>query len=200
MVVIVLFVLSYVIGMIPNQFLYQKIVSRKKLEYVRSDYITSLDVIKHIKEPAFFLTVGTDFLKGLLLALLGSWLLDSATLVLVMLLIAIIARNFNLFIGIRNGVGMAILIGGIVVYSPVVLIPMALFTIIFGYFMNDLNIAFILSVVIMTVSLAFLDDPIGAPFVAFVIMAVMITHQLTYTTEAAKRTKHEDSKHRNPYN
>jgi glycerol-3-phosphate acyltransferase PlsY len=199
MVVVGLLVFSYVLGMIPNQFLYQKIVSPKKLEYVRSDFITPLDVFKHIKEPAFFLSVGTDFLKGVILGVLGMVFSETGTLSLIMLLVAIIARNFNVFIGIRNGVGMAILIGGIVVYAPIVLIPMMLFTVIFGFFMNDLNIAFILSVVIMTVSLAFLEDPIGAPFVAFVIMAVMITHQLKYTDEAAKRTKYEDSKYHNPY-
>lgn len=199
MVAVLLFILSYIVGMVPNQYIYQKIVSRKKLEFVRSDYITSLDVAKHIKEPAFFLTVGTDMLKGFILAALGLWLLDNGTLTLIMLLIAITARNFNIFIGLRNGIGMAILVGGLLVYAPIVLIPMALFTLIFGYFMNDLNIGFILSVVILTVSIAFLDDPIGAPFVAFVIMAVMLTHQLMYTTEAAKRTKYEDSQHRNPY-
>ncbi|MFW5838585.1 MAG: glycerol-3-phosphate acyltransferase [Bacillota bacterium] len=199
MVIAGLLIFSYLLGMIPSQFIYQKVVPLKKLQYVRSDYITSLDVIKHIKEPAFFLTVGTDFLKGLILGLLGMAFSESGTLTLIMLLIAIIARNFNVFIGIRNGVGMAILIGGIVIYAPIVLIPMMLFTLIFGFFMNDLNIAFILSVVIMTVSLAFLNDPIGATFVAFVIMAVMITHQLKYTEEAAKRTKYEDSKYHNPY-
>ena len=191
--------LSYIIGMIPNAFIYQKFVPISRLKYVRSDYIDALDMLKHIKEPPFFLTVGTDLLKGVALALLGMFFSESGTLALIMILVAIFARNFNVFIGIRNGHGMAILFGGLMVYAPIVIIPMVLFTMMIGFFSNALDMALVLSVVLLPVSLAFLPDPLGAVIISLMIMCVILTHQLMYAKEAARRTRYKDSRYHNPY-
>lgn len=199
MTTVLLIIVSYLIGMVPNQFLYKKIVPLKKLQYVRSDFITAIDTMKHIKEPAFFLTIGTDIIKGLVLGYLGMVFSETGTLALILLLVAIIARNFNPFIGIRNGHGMAILFGGLIMYSPVLLLLMILYTVIIGVAANDLDMAFILSVVLLPVSMAFFSDPLGAVIVSLLITTMVITHQLMYTKEAAKRTRYEDSKHKNPY-
>lgn len=199
MTTVLLIIASYLIGMIPNKFIYKKIVSVKKLEYVRSDFVTALDAAKHIKEPAFFLTIGTDILKGLLLGYLGMVFSETGTLSLILLLVAIIARNFNPFIGIRNGHGMAILFGGLIMYSPVLLLLMILYTVIVGVAANDLDTGFILSVVLLPVSMAFFTDPLGAIIVSLLITTMVITHQLMYTREAAKRTRYESNKSRSPY-
>ncbi len=199
MINIGLILLAYVLGMIPNIYILRPFFTHDKLDYVRSDEVGTYKVFVNFKKPEFFMVVALDFLKGFLLVLLTMFIDTWSFLPMLLILVAVIARNFNLFIGFRNGLGIAIMMGGLALYAPWILLIYAVLVIIIQLFINDLDSALAMSTIVIPVGSAFLIEAIHSILLGIFLVAVVFIHKIIYTQAAAFRTRHRDFTRENPF-
>lgn len=199
MINIVLIIIAYIVGMVPNAYFLQGFIKKERLGYVRSDKVGAYKVLVHIKEPAFFMTLLLDLIKGVGLVLLAQWLGSFSSMPAILLLTALIARNFNLFIGIRNGIGVTIIIGGLLVFAPLIVLIYTTVVVIFYLAVHDLDTSLALGTTSIPITLGLMTDSLLTLFIGFLIVIVVFVHKALYVRAAAFRTKYMDYKRDNPF-
>lgn len=199
MINLLLLVLAYVIGMIPNAYILGLFMDKDKLAHVRSDLVGAYKVLINIKKPEFFMTLLLDFLKGALLVSLTLLFETWVFLPMLLILIAMIARNFNVFIGFRNGVGIAILMGGMLIYAPWFILIYLILVLIIAPFINDLDAALAMATIVIPLGSALMIQAVHSVLIGIMIVAVVFVQKIVYTNAAAFRTKYSDYKRGNPF-
>lgn len=199
MINIALLVLAYVIGMIPNAYILGLFMDKEALAHVRSDFIGAYKVLINFKKPEFFMTVSLDFLKGIVLVALTLLFDTWVFLPMLMILIAMIARNFNLFIGFRNGLGIAILMGGMLLYAPWFILIYLILVLILNPFINDLDASLAMATIVVPLGSALILQAVHSVLIGIMIVAVVFIHKIIYIQAAAFRTKYSDYKRDNPF-
>ncbi|MGM0435731.1 MAG: glycerol-3-phosphate acyltransferase [Bacillota bacterium] len=196
---LILIVVAYMIGVVPNIYLLRGFIDKERLKLVRADKVGPYYVFTHLKEPAFFMTLLLDLIKGAVLVLLAQWLGSFGPLPIVMLLFAVIARNFNPIIGIRNGLGVAIVMGSLLVYAPLVVLIFAVATSIFYIGIRDLETSLALATTSIPISLGLLVDSLLVLLISIILVIVIIIHKRLFIHASAVRLKYDDNTRNNPF-
>lgn len=196
---IILMITAYVIGMIPNAYFLRAFMDKERLGHVRSDQVGAYYILTHIKEPPFYMTLLLDLVKGAGIVLLAQWLSDFSSLPAVLILITLIARNFNVIIGIRNGLGITIILGGLIIYTPLIVLIYAVVVPIFYFAIHDLDTALALSTVSMPIALGLMHDSLLTLLMGILMVMAVFVHKSIYIRAAAFRTKHRDYTRDNPF-
>ncbi|MFW6298409.1 MAG: glycerol-3-phosphate acyltransferase [Bacillota bacterium] len=199
MVALALVVGAYVLGMIPNAYVLQAFLDKERLKHVRSDQIGAYEVYIHIKEPEFFMTILLDLIKGALVVFLATWLSDSEALPAMLLLVMVIARNFNVFIGIRNGFGITMILGGLLVYAPFLVLIYMVVVLIFYMGVHDLDTSLALGTVTIPITFAFTVESVWVLLIGFALVMAVFVHKFLYVRAAAFRTRYSDHRRDNPF-
>ncbi|MFP4078191.1 MAG: glycerol-3-phosphate acyltransferase [Candidatus Izemoplasmataceae bacterium] len=199
MIALFLIVGAYVVGMIPNAYVLQVFLDKEKLGHVRSDKVGSYDVYTHIKEPEFYMTVMLDLFKGASVVFLASQLSNQVALPAFLLLVTVIARNFNVIIGIRNGIGITIILGGLLVYAPLIVLIYTVVVLVFYSGVHDLDTSLTLGTVVIPITLAFTVDSLLVLLIGFALVMAIFVHKFLYIRAAAFRTRHADHHRDNPF-
>lgn len=199
MIDIGLIVIAYTVGMIPNAYFLQVFINKERLGYVRSDKVGAYKILIHIKEPAFFLTLLLDLLKGAGVVFLAQWLGTFPAMPAILLLTAVIARNFNLVIGIRNGVGLSIIIGGLLVQAPLVILIYGVVSLIFYIAVRDMDTSMALGTTTIPITFGLMTESLLTIFIGFLMVITVFIHKALYIRAAALRTKYIDYKRDNPF-
>ncbi len=194
-----LLLIAYLIGMMPNEKLLGFLMNKDNLEAVRSDAIGAVKMLQNIKQPAFFMMLLLDVLKGASLVLMAIYLGTWHFLPMLLLLIALIGHNFNPITGIRNGLGIAILSGGLLIYTPVVFVLYLILTIILQLFINDLDTASALGTIVIPISSALILQEVHSIIIGIAIIMVVFIQKTVYIQYAAFRTDYGDYKTNNPF-
>ena len=190
---------AYIVGVVPNIYILRGFMNEKALELVRADKVGPYYVFTHIKEPAFYMSLLLDLLKGSGLVLLAMWLGSFAQLPIVLLLVAIIGRNFNPVIGIRNGLGIAILMGGLLVYAPLIVLVFALATLIFYMGIHDLETSLTMATTSIPITLGLMVDSLIVLVISIIMVVVIFIHKRLFIHASAVRLKRDDSRRNNPF-
>jgi glycerol-3-phosphate acyltransferase PlsY len=199
MIYLFLGIVAYGVGVIPNALLLKGFLNKKRLGYVRCDMVGSYNILMHIKEPEFYMTLILDLIKGMSLVLLAQWLSSETALGMILLLIAVIARNLNPIIGIRNGVGITIIIGGLLVYAPLVVFIFMTATTIFYMGIHDLDTSFALSSISIPITLGLMSDSLLVLLIGFLLVMAVFVQKMLYVRAAAFRTRYKDHTRGNPF-
>lgn len=195
----ILIVAAYIVGVVPNIYLLKGFLSTESLKLVRADKVGPYYILTHLKVPAFFMSLLLDLLKGAGLVLLAKWLGSFEPLPVVLLLSAVIARNFNPIIGIRNGLGIAIVIGGLLIYAPLVVLIFAVATAIFYIGIRDLETSLTLATTSIPITLGLMVDSLLVLLISIILVIVIFIHKRIFIHAAAVRLKYHDNTRDNPF-
>ena len=199
MINLILIVAAYIVGVVPNIYLLKGFLSTESLKLVRADKVGPYYVLTHIKEPAFFMSLLLDLLKGGGLVLLARVSGSFEPLPIVLLLTAVIARNFNPIIGIRNGFGIAIITGGLLIYAPLVVLIFAVATSIFYIGIRDLETSLTLATTSIPISLGLMVDSLLVLVISIILVIVIFIHKRLFIHATAARLKYRDNMRDNPF-
>jgi len=196
---LILIGVAYAVGVVPNIYLLRGFIDKENLKLVRADKVGPYYVFTHLKEPAFFMTLLLDLVKGAGLVLLARWLGSFEPLSIVLLLVAVIARNFNPIIGIRNGLGLAIIMGGLIVMAPLVGLIFAVATSIFYIGLRDLETSLALATTSIPISLGLMVDSLLVLLISIMLVIVIFIHKRLFIHASAVRLKYDDYTRDNPF-
>ena len=192
-------VLVILIGMFPGDWLLKPFYTKKQIAYVRSDLIGTAGMWEHIKEPRFFLMVLIDALKGLGVVYLAMRLSEVSLMPLFALTLALIAHNFNLIKGFRNGIGAIMLLTGFLLIEPWASAGMVLAIPLFRLFLKNYDIIMVLSVISLVVMInALIATPSAWMFSMFILIST-IAYKALYYKQMNARSFNEDYIKRNPF-
>ncbi len=196
---ILLIAIAYIIGMIPNAMLFGLMFNRASFEAIRSDAMGPEDIIRQFLKLPVFLTIMTDFLKGMLVVFLGMQFAQAAPMPMIMLFAALLARNYNVLIGLRGGKGVAMMLGGMVLIGPwSIPVYLVIVLIIFGV-MRDLDYALGIGSVGLPAALVIGTGEIHYIFTGILIAMSIIAKHIDYTNTKANRYYAEKHERGNPF-
>ena len=131
---ILILIISYLLGSIPFGYLITKISTKKNLLEIGWKKNSSSNVYKNVGKWQGIIVFILDITKGYLSVYIPLALGFSVEIQMACAILAVIGHNWSIFLSFRGGRGVATLIGVILAFDPVylaiILIPCAIFTII----------------------------------------------------------------------
>lgn len=115
---VLILLLCYVLGAIPNGLIFGKLIWKKDLRNYGSHNIGATNAWRVIGAKAGLLIFLLDFLKGALSVMLAEIVFDDALIMIVAGLLAIIGHSFSIFLKLRGGKGVATGLGVIAMLMP----------------------------------------------------------------------------------
>ncbi len=112
------FILSYLLGSIPNGLIFGKLFWKKDLRRYGSHNIGATNAWRVLGRRAGILIFVLDFLKGELSVFLAQILIGTPLAMIFAGLFAIIGHSFSVFLGFRGGKGVATGLGVISMLMP----------------------------------------------------------------------------------
>lgn len=191
--------LAILIGTLPGDWILKPFFSKRQLEYVRSDYIGTAGMWEHLKEPRFFLTFLIDIIKGLLVVWLAMGLSDSSLVLTFALVVAVIAHNFNMVKGLRNGIGALIMLSGFLLIEPWVSAAFIASIPLFRIFTKNYDIIMVLSTFALVAAMNALITTASAWMFSMFILIGTIAYKAVYYKQVSARSFNEDYIKRNPF-
>lgn len=113
-------VLGYVIGSIPNGLIWGKCFWQVDLRDHGSHNIGATNAWRTLGKTAGFLIFATDFLKGAACVALGLWLAGTPLAMVLGGILAIVGHSWSLFLKFKGGKGVATGLGVIAMLMPTV--------------------------------------------------------------------------------
>ncbi len=192
--------IAYLIGMIPQAYVFGKIFKFEHFLKIDPVAMTPERVLQEFFHWPVFLTLLIDILKGLLVAYLGIRFGQGTAMPLILLLTAIIARNYNIIVGLKGGKGIALLSGGLVFIAPLSLVPLFIFSFIMTIITGDIDYGLGLGALILTPTLFILTFEMTTILTGILLSIIIFTKHMDYVDAGAIRTKREHySSDRNPF-
>jgi glycerol-3-phosphate acyltransferase PlsY len=132
-VYLLFFVFSYLLGSIPFSYLVTKIFSNKNVFEVGWKKSSSSNVMKNVGKVPGLLAFFLDGLKGFLVVYLAQQLGFPSYVQVLCGIAAIFGHNWSIFVGGKGGRGLATLAGGVLAFSPILLIIVLIPWIVFAF-------------------------------------------------------------------
>ena len=115
---VVIFILSYLLGSIPNGLIFGKLIWKKDLRQFGSGNIGATNAWRVIGKPAGLFIFALDFLKGALGVFIAEDFIGEPLAMILAGLFAIIGHSFSVFLDFHGGKGVATGLGVIAMLMP----------------------------------------------------------------------------------
>ena len=171
---ILILVLSYLLGSIPNGLIFGKLIWKKDLRNFGSGNIGATNAWRVIGKPAGLLIFALDFLKGALSVFLAQEILQEPLLMILAGIFAIIGHTFSIFLKFHGGKGVATGLGVIAMLMPEITVIVFLVWLAVVFVTRYVSLGSIVASICVPTLAIFFDEPIE--FILFgAIAAVFIT-------------------------
>ncbi|MDD5569445.1 MAG: glycerol-3-phosphate acyltransferase [Candidatus Pacebacteria bacterium] len=127
-----LFIVAYLLGSIPSGYLVTKLSTKKNIMEVGWRKTSSSNVFKNVGAWQAALTMILDVAKGFASVYIAYKLGAPVYVEALCGAIAVLGNNWSIFLNFSGGRGLATLIGGLVFFSPVILLIILIPTILFA--------------------------------------------------------------------
>ncbi|GEM_PF-1545935 len=192
-------VVGALIGMMPSEWVLKRFFLERDLNYVRSDGVSPADMVYNVKSPPFAFMILMDAFKGVLVVLLAQWIDGWTMLPWLSLFSAALAHNFNLIKGLRNGIGIMLILGGISVLSPIIVGVYVLFLFVFNFIFKDYETMLVLSTFAIPASAIFIFDTLYQIVIGLMILIMTVTYSTAHNRAMAQRLFKKEYIKNNPF-
>lgn len=171
---ILILILSYFLGSIPNGLIFGKLIWKKDLRNFGSGNIGATNAWRTLGKPAGLLIFALDFLKGSLSVFLAEKILQEPLLMILAGIFAIIGHTFSIFLKFHGGKGVATGLGVIAMLMPKITVIVFLIWLAIVFVTRYVSLGSIVASVCVPILAIFFGEPIE--FILFgAIAAVFIT-------------------------
>lgn len=144
---------AYLAGSVPFAYLFTRLFRRADIRQVGSGNVGTMNTVHNIGFVPGLLTLLGDAGKGVLAVTLAQRYGSEPLLPLAAVFLVILGHNHSLFLGFQGGKGLASLLGGLLVLSPVTVLYLLLSFCLVVLFVRDANSAMGLVVLALPVFL-----------------------------------------------
>ncbi|MEW5784769.1 MAG: glycerol-3-phosphate acyltransferase [Bacillota bacterium] len=134
-------VMAYLIGAFPTAYVFGRLFRGVDIRKVGSGNVGGMNTVKEAGVAAGLLTIAVDTGKGALAVYLAALVGGGAESMPAAALMAILGHNFNPFLGLKGGKGLATTLGAFLVLSPTALLFMLLLALVLAVVLRDANTA-----------------------------------------------------------
>ena len=156
---VVILILSYLLGAIPNGLIFGKLIWKKDLRNFGSGNIGATNAWRVIGKPAGLLIFALDFLKGLLSVFIAKDFLGEPLIMILAGLCAIIGHSFNIFLKFHGGKGVATGLGVIAMLIPEVTAIVFLIWLVIVFITRYVSLGSIVAAIFVPLLAIFFDEP-----------------------------------------
>lgn len=122
MINLILLILAYFLGAIPSAYLFSRLFKNLDVREVGSGNVGAMNTLRYVGFLPGIMTLIADVAKGALAVYLASVYGTWPFLALPAAFMAILGHNYNLFLRLKGGKGLASLIGSLYIISPMAFI------------------------------------------------------------------------------
>ncbi len=138
---IVLACAAYLLGAFPSAFLCGKIFAGLDIRTSGSGNVGAMNTARTVGILPGILTMLLDLAKAMLAVYLAGRFGTASIMPLLAGLLAVIGHNFNIFLGLKGGKGLASLAGILILLSPLTILYLLLFYMVLLFLIKDSNAA-----------------------------------------------------------
>ena len=156
---VVILILSYLLGAIPNGLIFGKLIWKKDLRNFGSGNIGATNAWRVIGKPAGLLIFALDFLKGLLSVFIAEDFLGEPLIMIFAGLFAILGHSFSVFLKFHGGKGVATGLGVIAMLMPEVTAIVFLIWLVIVFITRYVSLGSIVAAIFVPLLAIFFDKP-----------------------------------------
>ena len=174
----VIFILSYLLGSIPNGLIFGKLIWKKDLRQFGSGNIGATNAWRVIGKPAGLFIFALDFLKGALGVFIAEDFIGEPLAMILAGLFAIIGHSFSVFLNFHGGKGVATGLGVIAMLMPEVTAIVFLIWLVTVFFTRYVSLGSILASIFVPILAIIFSEP--TEFILFGALAavfIIIRHK-----------------------
>ena len=131
--------LAYLIGAFPSAYLFSRLFKGVDIRKVGSGNVGGMNTVREAGPLPGILTIIFDVGKGILAVYLASALSDNPSMALMAGFLVVLGHNFNLFLKLKGGKGLATTLGVFLALSPLTIVFLLLLMAVISLILKDTN-------------------------------------------------------------
>lgn len=131
--------LAYLIGAFPSAYLFSRLFKGVDIRKVGSGNVGGMNTVREAGPLPGILTIIFDVGKGILAVYLALTLNDNPSMALMSGFLVVLGHNFNLFLKLKGGKGLATTLGVFLALSPLTIVFLLLLMAVISLILKDTN-------------------------------------------------------------
>lgn len=177
-----LFIISYIIGAIPFNYIIIKLLYSKNISEEGSGNVGTLNAIRVSGNKFIGVAVLLfDILKAILVILIAKYIFEGTfPQVLIAAIAVMLAHKFNILLKFKGGIGLAPAFGVIIMFNYLLVVLWGLIWIIFKIKLKNMDFSIILASSLCIIAIIFIPESIFSIFNSFILLGIAET-QIIFT-------------------